>query len=237
MCSLPKQQTLLNGLIWLATGTRTRQKHMGISWGCWYWHCWQKFHKCKGKKKTFCMFVESRTGFESDFPISGLDNLATLSIIVCLAFFPQDYKPDQDPAIFKSEKTGRGPLGPDWKVLDLLSLLTVVNSVKDMKWPSLKVSLCVFMLSVHLCVCRKNLLTTPIVHTCVLISWSPLNSSGWDYKERWKASFRGYNVLFLNFCFLWENSKETLFCFALKYHTILIHVLHMTFRLLPLTIV
>lgn len=29
---------------------------------------------------------------------------------------PQDYKADQDPSIFKSEKTGRGPLGPDWKV-------------------------------------------------------------------------------------------------------------------------
>ncbi|XP_061574613.1 phosphatidylinositol transfer protein alpha isoform-like [Cololabis saira] len=27
----------------------------------------------------------------------------------------KDYKPDQDPAIFKSEKTGRGPLGPNWK--------------------------------------------------------------------------------------------------------------------------
>uniref|UniRef100_A0A3B3CKY6 Phosphatidylinositol transfer protein alpha isoform n=1 Tax=Oryzias melastigma TaxID=30732 RepID=A0A3B3CKY6_ORYME len=28
---------------------------------------------------------------------------------------PKDYKADQDPSIFKSEKTGRGPLGPDWK--------------------------------------------------------------------------------------------------------------------------
>ncbi|KAK2870737.1 hypothetical protein Q8A67_023264 [Cirrhinus molitorella] len=28
---------------------------------------------------------------------------------------PGDYKPDEDPAIFHSEKTGRGPLGPDWK--------------------------------------------------------------------------------------------------------------------------
>lgn len=27
----------------------------------------------------------------------------------------QDYKPEEDPAIYKSEKTGRGPLGPDWK--------------------------------------------------------------------------------------------------------------------------
>ncbi|XP_013879131.1 phosphatidylinositol transfer protein alpha isoform isoform X1 [Austrofundulus limnaeus] len=27
----------------------------------------------------------------------------------------KDYKPEQDPAIFKSVKTGRGPLGPDWQ--------------------------------------------------------------------------------------------------------------------------
>ncbi|XP_038836083.1 phosphatidylinositol transfer protein, beta, like isoform X4 [Salvelinus namaycush] len=26
-----------------------------------------------------------------------------------------DYKPEEDPAIFHSEKTGRGPLGPGWK--------------------------------------------------------------------------------------------------------------------------
>ncbi|XP_071395925.1 phosphatidylinositol transfer protein alpha isoform-like [Centroberyx affinis] len=28
---------------------------------------------------------------------------------------PKDYNPDHDPATFKSQKTGRGPLGPDWK--------------------------------------------------------------------------------------------------------------------------
>uniref|UniRef100_A0A4W6BP00 Phosphatidylinositol transfer protein alpha isoform n=1 Tax=Lates calcarifer TaxID=8187 RepID=A0A4W6BP00_LATCA len=27
----------------------------------------------------------------------------------------KDYKAEYDPAIFKSERTGRGPLGPDWK--------------------------------------------------------------------------------------------------------------------------
>uniref|UniRef100_A0A8C1FMQ4 Phosphatidylinositol transfer protein beta isoform n=1 Tax=Cyprinus carpio carpio TaxID=630221 RepID=A0A8C1FMQ4_CYPCA len=26
-----------------------------------------------------------------------------------------DYKPEEDPAIYHSEKTGRGPLGPEWK--------------------------------------------------------------------------------------------------------------------------
>lgn len=29
---------------------------------------------------------------------------------------PQDYKPEEDPCKFKSVKTGRGPLGPDWRV-------------------------------------------------------------------------------------------------------------------------
>ncbi|KAI4792786.1 hypothetical protein KUCAC02_033150, partial [Chaenocephalus aceratus] len=29
---------------------------------------------------------------------------------------PKDYNPEHDPAIFKSVKTGRGPLGPEWKV-------------------------------------------------------------------------------------------------------------------------
>ncbi|MED6267759.1 hypothetical protein CHARACLAT_015366 [Characodon lateralis] len=28
---------------------------------------------------------------------------------------PKDYKPEEDPCKFKSAKTGRGPLGPDWK--------------------------------------------------------------------------------------------------------------------------
>lgn len=32
----------------------------------------------------------------------------------------QDYKADEDPALFHSEKTGRGPLGPNWKVRNQL---------------------------------------------------------------------------------------------------------------------
>ena len=31
---------------------------------------------------------------------------------------PADFKKDEDPASFKSEKTGRGPLSGDWKVSD-----------------------------------------------------------------------------------------------------------------------
>lgn len=31
-------------------------------------------------------------------------------------FILQDYKADEDPALFQSVKTKRGPLGPNWKV-------------------------------------------------------------------------------------------------------------------------
>uniref|UniRef100_A0A8C9ZEB1 Phosphatidylinositol transfer protein beta isoform n=1 Tax=Sander lucioperca TaxID=283035 RepID=A0A8C9ZEB1_SANLU len=31
-----------------------------------------------------------------------------------------DYKPEEDPALFHSAKTGRGPLGPEWKVPDVV---------------------------------------------------------------------------------------------------------------------
>lgn len=51
-----------------------------------------------------------------------------------------DYKPDEDPTKFKSEKTGRGPLvGPDWKtkvnpVMTCYKLVTV-----EFKWFGLQV--------------------------------------------------------------------------------------------------
>ncbi|KAK1899535.1 Phosphatidylinositol transfer protein alpha isoform [Dissostichus eleginoides] len=32
---------------------------------------------------------------------------------------PKDYNPEHDPAIFKSVKTGRGPLGPEWKLVSV----------------------------------------------------------------------------------------------------------------------
>lgn len=37
---------------------------------------------------------------------------------LCLYLPLQDYKPEEDPAIFHSAKTGRGPLGLEWKVGD-----------------------------------------------------------------------------------------------------------------------
>ncbi|XP_070761480.1 phosphatidylinositol transfer protein alpha isoform-like [Enoplosus armatus] len=42
-------------------------------------------------------------------------NIVDIDIADRKCINPKDYKPDHDPAIFKSEKTGRGPLGPDWK--------------------------------------------------------------------------------------------------------------------------
>uniref|UniRef100_A0A8C3FEF5 Phosphatidylinositol transfer protein N-terminal domain-containing protein n=1 Tax=Chrysemys picta bellii TaxID=8478 RepID=A0A8C3FEF5_CHRPI len=39
-------------------------------------------------------------------PVDGATNCLSLC---------QDYKADEDPALFTSVKTGRGPLGPDWK--------------------------------------------------------------------------------------------------------------------------
>lgn len=49
-----------------------------------------------------------------------LMSCVTSSIVVqfCFIFLVslQDYKPEEDPCRYKSVKTGRGPLGPDWRV-------------------------------------------------------------------------------------------------------------------------
>lgn len=42
----------------------------------------------------------------------------------------QDYKPEEDPCRYKSVKTGRGPLGPDWKVWSF-SMLLMSQLVKN----------------------------------------------------------------------------------------------------------
>ena len=39
------------------------------------------------------------------------------------AVAPADFKKDEDPTKFKSEKTGRGPLTGNWKVLKIVNLL------------------------------------------------------------------------------------------------------------------
>lgn len=39
----------------------------------------------------------------------------------------QDYKPDEDPTRFHSEKTGRGPLGGTWMVRGHLSFTCITK--------------------------------------------------------------------------------------------------------------
>lgn len=50
-----------------------------------------------------------------------------------LRFALQDYKADEDPALFHSVKTKRGPLGPNWKVLaaDLADKWNLDNIIID----------------------------------------------------------------------------------------------------------
>lgn len=46
-------------------------------------------------------------------------------------FMLQDYKADEDPALFQSVKTKRGPLGPNWKVLR--AVVTALQSLYQQK--------------------------------------------------------------------------------------------------------
>ena len=41
--------------------------------------------------------------------------LQHLTVLLNFVLF-QDYKQEEDPSLFHSAKTGRGPLGPEWKV-------------------------------------------------------------------------------------------------------------------------
>lgn len=43
-----------------------------------------------------------------------LNQTSSVFLFVC-----QDYKPEEDPALFQSTKTARGPLGPEWKVFSI----------------------------------------------------------------------------------------------------------------------
>ncbi|KAI4878606.1 hypothetical protein NFI96_019045, partial [Prochilodus magdalenae] len=45
----------------------------------------------------------------------GVSSPLSVNVLKCYLFSLLDYKPDEDPALFKSTKTGRGPLGPNWK--------------------------------------------------------------------------------------------------------------------------
>lgn len=65
---------------------------------------------------------------------------AFLCCVLC-----QDYKPEEDPALYHSAKTDRGPLGPEWKVpglvpqsrktltLDIINCLISLSSQNELK--------------------------------------------------------------------------------------------------------
>lgn len=71
-------------------------------------------------------------------------------------YFLQDYKEEQDPSKFKSEKTGRGPLGPDWKVFNSV----FINNVKIVQFQRLLIVIS------YRFTCRRNWQMTPAVHIC-----------------------------------------------------------------------
>ena len=43
------------------------------------------------------------------------ENVEVVRVDIASPVSKADYKPDEDPATFRSEVSGRGPLGPDWK--------------------------------------------------------------------------------------------------------------------------
>lgn len=53
------------------------------------------------------------------------DLFLTAPSVLHTASLRQDYKPEEDPCKYKSVKTGRGPLGPDWKVQDSRAMLSL----------------------------------------------------------------------------------------------------------------
>lgn len=71
-------------------------------------------------------FLEVPQSPEEEKSFQGGWGVSSLSIIFQFHSCPmQDYKPEEDPAKFKSVKTGRGPLGPNWKVGNASCLLGV----------------------------------------------------------------------------------------------------------------
>lgn len=100
------------------SGTRFGCRNLEESGCSLYWYCRQKPSGTKGENITLKSMQR---------PSQHLAFILTCHLIhvvycgggVCwgtFAIFLQDYKPEEDPCKFKSVKTGRGPLGPDWKV-------------------------------------------------------------------------------------------------------------------------
>lgn len=79
-----------------------------------YWHCGQKPSGFEGEYVQFQIRSKMNTETRS------LNSCVCLRLTVFLLVSLQDYKPEEDPCRFKSMKTSRGPLGPDWKVQSLV---------------------------------------------------------------------------------------------------------------------
>lgn len=81
-------------------GTRSGCRNLEEGGCSLYWYCRQKPSGAQGEY-VYLIFIH-----------------ITTSMLLILGFHVslQDYKPEEDPCKYKSVKTGRGPLGPDWKV-------------------------------------------------------------------------------------------------------------------------
>ncbi|CAG05316.1 unnamed protein product, partial [Tetraodon nigroviridis] len=65
---------------------------------------------------------------------------------------PGDYKPEEDPALFHSAKTGRGPLSPEWKVRDEGATLSAVRGVRVLSFCLVFTERAEVRVSPHVCV-------------------------------------------------------------------------------------
>ena len=107
----------------------------------------------------------------------------TFSFVV--TFPMQDYKPDEDPRKFKSQKTNRGPLCNDWRVSNC-QCLYFVHMIHSMF------------------ACRKV-----VNRSCVPTNWSLVSLNGLAFKVVLRTIFKRYDIFF---CFLLLLFLFTIIC-------------------------
>lgn len=86
-----------------------------------YWYCRQKPGGAKGKS------VGPFYYWNDECSCCCLYCYMPHIHLVCSGLY-QDYKPEEDPCKFRSAKTGRGPLGPDWKVNNTNIFILTINA-------------------------------------------------------------------------------------------------------------
>ena len=78
--------------------------------------------KCHTQATTFVEHLHASNTKKKNI-LSVLFRQSFYNLMMCFLIL-QDYKPDEDPSKYHSEKTGRGPLlGADWKVSALYNML------------------------------------------------------------------------------------------------------------------